>query len=65
MTLFFRSKQTILNQLSALRDAIDDELGCKHPNYKKIQSWQTRYDKCVNELAQIEIHSWRKMRPLV
>jgi len=60
MTTFSRSKQTILNQLSALRDAIDDEMCGSHPDFSKIQSWETRYAECANELAQIEIRSWRK-----
>lgn len=63
MRIFARSKQTIMSQLCALRSAIDDELSCKLPSHSKIQSWEIRFAECAEELAHLEVRSWRSERP--
>ena len=64
MKVFTRSKTTIMNQLTALQEAIDAEFNCKLPRYRKIQEWEIRFTECAEELATLEIREWRKREPL-
>jgi hypothetical protein len=55
-----RSRNTVLAQLSALRDEIDNELSCVHANNTRIQAWEVMFAECAVELATMEMREWRK-----
>ena len=63
MKVFTRSKLTVLNQLSAIREALDYELGFNSPNFSKIRALRTIFAECAEELAHIEIRNWRIENP--
>ena len=63
MKVFTRSQQSVLNQLSAIRDAIDDEQSYKSPSVQKIETLRTLFAECADELAHIEIRKWRIANP--
>ena len=63
MAIFKRSKNSVVGQLSAIRAEIDRELACKLPNYQKIQQCEYRFVEVSQELAEMEIRTWRIDRP--
>ena len=63
MKVFTRSKLTVLNQLSAIREAIDYEQGFKSQNLSKIQALRSIFAECAEELAHMEIRKWRIENP--